>query len=85
MLNKIDNRNASKQVRAFVKEAKRMVNAYGWQNRVVYPYSFPMKVTEAIEEISDYDCYTNESKAMLRKLANGLADVLNSWESYRLS
>ncbi|WP_298535710.1 hypothetical protein [uncultured Methanobrevibacter sp.] len=85
MLQKIKgNYNVRQQVKAFIKEADRMVNAYGWQNRVTYPYSYPMKITGIIEELKDYDSYTAGSKAHLISLANGLADILNAWEEHHV-
>lgn len=79
MLNKVtDTRSAY----AFVKEGWRMVKQYGWYDKVVYPYSFPVKVTKLLHEIADYGKCTEGSKAYLNSMANGLGDILNHWEAY---
>lgn len=69
---------------AFVKEGWRMVKQYGWYDKVVYPYSFPVKVTKLIHEIADYGKCTNGSQEYLNSLANGLGDIMNSWEKFEL-
>lgn len=86
MLKKIEGRyNLSKKVKAFVLEATEMVERWGWLGMVVHPYSnCPMKVTEIIQNVSDYDLCTEGSKEYLVQLANGLVDILNAWEEYEL-
>ena len=68
------------QVDSFVKEAERMVQEYGWQERTVHPYSFPMKVTKIVDDLKDYERCTSGSKLYLIGLANGLAEIMNAWE-----
>lgn len=85
MLKKINDReNKSEQMKAFVAEAYRMVNAYGWQDMIIAPYGRAYKLIKAIKDISDYDRCTRGSKEILILLANGLANVLNAWESREL-
>lgn len=73
----------SDSVKEFVKEAERMVREYGWEDRNVHPYGFPMKVTKIISDLKDYDKCTRGSKEYLVDMANGLADIINKWEEQR--
>jgi len=82
MLNKITRGNESEQVKAFVAEAKRMVDAYGWQDRVTYPYSFSVPVLDTIDELAHFDEYTKSSQDLLVCMANGFAKNLNSWAEW---
>ena len=90
MLNKLNNGKfinnlaTVEEVNAFVQEATRMVNTYGWHERTVCPWSVPEKVTKTIAYISDFSHCTFSSKQMLITLANGLADILNAWEKTEL-
>ena len=69
----------------FVKDGWAMVKKYGWYDRVTYPYSFPVKVTKMLHEIADYGKCTRMSQSYLNDLANGLGDILNSWEEFELA
>ena len=82
MLNRISGRRWSAQVDAFVKEADRMIREYGWQDKEVYPYSYPVPVTEIVDSLRDFDSCTRSSQGYLVDLANGLAGIMNSWETY---
>lgn len=86
MLNKIEGRyNWYAQVEAFVLEAEKMVEAYGWEDEIVHPYAnCPIKVTKIIADLKDFDRCTNGSQEYLIQLANGLADILNKWEEHEL-
>ena len=90
MLNKlktgkfVNNLATTEEVNAFVQEATRMVNTYGWQERTVCPWSVPEKVTKTIAYISDFSHCTFSSKQMLITLANGLVHTLNAWEKTEL-
>lgn len=79
MLNKIEKRA---DVAEFIKTAESMIVKYGWQDKTVHPYSYPMKVTKIIEDLKDYDKCTEGSKDYLIALANGLVPIMNSWEEY---
>ena len=68
------------EVKSFVEEAERMVRIYGWEERDVFPWSVPEKVTKTIRYIADYPQCTFSSKQMLISLANGLVNVMNAWE-----
>lgn len=81
MLNKIENRSAE-AVMAFIKDAEEMINKYGWQDKTVTPYSFPVKVTKIIDDLKDYTRCTEGSQDYLISLANGLPRILNKWEEY---
>ena len=72
----------SSDVAEFIATAENMITQYGWQNKTVHPYSFPMKVTKIIEDLKDSDRCTEGSKDYLIALANGLAPIMNSWEEY---
>lgn len=83
MLKKIEGRYyRSSQMAAFVKEAERMIEAYGWQKRTVSPYSFSMPLAKVIKDLKDYDICTDGSKEYLISLANGLTDIMNAWEKH---
>lgn len=87
MLNKINYKSfdVRAQLNAFIKEAERMVAAYGWENKVTHPYgNYQVKVTKIINDLKDYDKCSG-SQDYLISLANGFADVLNSWEKYELA
>ena len=88
MLNKINYKSfdVRAQLDTFIEEAERMVAAYGWENKVTHPYAHcPVKVTKIINDLKDYDRCTRGSQDYLISLANGFADVLNSWEKYELA
>ena len=65
-----------------IDEAERMIAKYGWEERTVYPYSFPMKVTKIIAECKDFDICTSGTREYLVQLANGLVPILNAWEDH---
>ena len=81
MLKEIKGYFAGEQVKEFVKEAERMIEEYGWHDRTVRPYNFNMPVTKIINDLKDYDICTEGSKEYLVTLANGLAEIMNSWEN----
>ena len=87
MLNKIKNRyNAREEMQKLVAEATEMVERYGWQDKVTWPYpSCPTKVTKILADCRDYDRCTKGSKEYLVQLINGLVPILNSWEEYELA
>ena len=67
-------------VEKFIDTAENMIEKYGWQKKVVYPYSFPVKVTKIISDLKDFDSCTRGSQEYLISLANGLAPIMNEWE-----
>lgn len=71
-----------KEVEAFVRDAEDMVNRYGWEEREVHPYSFPVKIKKILNDLRDYDRCTSGSQEYLISLANGLADIMNKWEEH---
>ena len=81
----IQNIATTEEVEAFVKEARHMVNHYGWADRTVTPWGYVEKVTKTINDIADYRRCTFSSKQMLITLANGLARVMNAWEQQELT
>lgn len=85
MLNEIKGSyGISAQMKAFAKEAERMVKEYGWQDMTVAPYgSYADPVTKYIGWFKDYDNCTRGTKEHLVLLANGLARVMNAWEEHR--
>lgn len=81
MLKEIKGRyNRMEQVMEFVKEADRMIEKYGWQDKVVYPYSYPEKVVKIVDDLKEYSSYTYSSQSLLIDMANGLAKIMNAWE-----
>ena len=72
-----------KQMMEFVAEARSMVERYGWQERTVHPYRFPMKVTRVLDECAAWDECTKGSQEYLESLASGLARILSAWERNR--
>ena len=82
MLNRVSD---AVTMREFVKEARRMVERYGWQDGTVTPYGFAVKVVEMLDRMADYDAYEKTSRSILRQEANGLVRILNKWEEYEKS
>jgi len=79
MLNKI---KYQLDVTNFIRDAENMIEKYGWQEKTVMPYSFPVKVTKIINDLKDFDRCTESSQQYLISLANGLVPILNSWEKH---
>lgn len=69
---------------AFLAEAERMITEYGWQDRSVHPYGYPVKVTKILKDFRDFDICTKGSKEYLILLVNGLAEIMNAWEDYEM-
>ena len=65
---------------AFISEAERMIKEYGWEDKSVHPWSYPVKIVEIIDDIKDYDHCSKGSQDYLVTLANGLGEILNEWE-----
>lgn len=81
MLEKIEGRyGRTEQVEAFVKEAERMIQCYGWEREVVHPYSYAMPITQIIGYLKYWDVMTSGSRDECVFLANGLVPILNAWE-----
>lgn len=70
--------------KAFLEEADRMVREYGWQDKTVMPYSYPVKVTKILDDFREFDKCTSGSKCYLIELVNGLVEILNAWEQHEL-
>ena len=84
MLEKITSKYYKRtQMMKFVENAEKMVRKYGWEDRVTYPYRYPIKVTEIIADCKDYDNCTSGTQMYLVSLANGLIDIMNEWEGSR--
>lgn len=67
----------------FVEEAERMIGEYGWQDRTVMPWAgCSLKITRIINDLKDFDRCTNGSKYEIIVLANGLAEIMNTWEEH---
>lgn len=69
---------------AFIAEAERMIEDYGWEDREVFPYNFPIKVTKILGDFKDFDRCTSGSKEYLIHMVNGLAEIMNAWEDYEM-
>ena len=74
----------NEEVASFASAANAMIEKYGWQDRKVWPYSYPEKVTKIVNELKDFPACTFGSKQYLITLANGLADILEAWEKQEL-
>lgn len=82
-MNKITNRAGLME---FIDAATKMVNKYGWEGKITHPYpNVPMKVSEILNQCSDYDSCTSGSKAYLICLADGLRKRMEAWERYELA
>lgn len=80
MLQKMkDRQEASKMISDYCKEARRMIKEYEWEDRETYPYDFPMKLSEVVDQIEMYPDCTPSSQDYLITLANGLAMRMNRW------
>ncbi len=62
-------------------DAAALVHKYGWEDRNVYPWSYPINVLKLISEVSDAPHCTYGSKVELYQLAKGLTRIFNSWEN----
>ena len=73
------------EVKAFVDEAERMIEKYGWQDRTMMPFSWADNVMKLIGYVKDYERCSFGSKQYLITLANGMIDVLMAWEKQELA
>lgn len=63
----------------WLEEAEKNIVKYGWQNKKIYPYSYPIPVYKLINDCKDYDNCTSGSKEYLMALANGFKEILEAW------
>ena len=61
-------------------EARALVEKYGWEDRVVTPYSVAVPVLEVIEYGGDISNCTKDSYHHVLQMLNGLVPILNHWE-----
>lgn len=73
------------QVNEFVAEARRMIAEYGWENETVFPYSFPVKITDMIDRLEDIWEYESSSKELIVAEVNGLVTIMNKWEEHEIA
>lgn len=82
MVQKIEQRyGISEALAKQVKEARKMIAEWGWEDRTVMPWErVTLKVTDILKDMDDYDRCTKGSQEYLIGLWNGLAEILNKWE-----
>ena len=74
------------ELMAWVSEAEKLVEKYGWQDKEVRPYPrCPIKVTKILRDCKDYDRCTRGTKDYLLSLATGLKGILEAWERNELA
>ena len=81
MLSKIEKRE---DIKPFVKEARRMIKEYGWEDRTMMPYCRPVRIVRIIRDLEDYGICTESSRDILKEEADGLADIMNFWEAQQI-
>lgn len=67
------------EVAAFAKAARTICEENGWMGRNTYPYSYPVRASEIIEQLESFEECTSGTKLYLMQLANGFMDVLEMW------
>lgn len=65
-------------------DAAALVSKYNWEDKKVWPWSFPMSVVSIIDQVRTAPICTYGSKVECYLLAKGLTDILNSWEKTEL-
>lgn len=61
-------------------DAAALIRKYGWEDRSVWPWNYPIPVTKIVNDVHGAPQYTYGSKCELYLLAKGLTDILNAWE-----
>ena len=74
----------AEEVTAFRKEAREMVEKYGWEHKVVFPYSRPEPVMDIVN-FGDYDHSSHGSKVHICQMLNGLIPIFEAWEETELT
>lgn len=65
-------------------DAAALVHKYNWEDKKVWPWSFPMSVVSIIDQVRTAPICTYSSKVECYLLAKGLTDILNAWEKIEL-
>ena len=65
-------------------EAAALIDKYNWKGRTVRPWSFPIEVTDLVDQIQTAPVCTYGSKVECYLLAKGLTDIFNAWEKTEL-
>lgn len=71
---------SAEEVIKAVEEIEGYIEKYGWQDKVVKPYSTWIKLPEFIKPFKDYERYTYSSKEVMLSELNGLIEYyINPW------
>ena len=74
---------AAEDVKKTLEEIRELVISHGWEQRKVYPYSFPINIIDMIDSYKDYDNFTFMSKEIALSEINGLIEhCINPWLEY---
>ena len=66
-------------------EAAALIHKYGWEDRSVWPWEYPIPVTQIVNDIHGAKQCSFGSQRELYLLAKGLTDILNKWEEKELT
>ncbi len=83
LINKKFDIAAAEDVKATLAEIRALVEEHKWENRKVYPYSFPVNIIDFLDQYRDYDNFTFMSKQIALDEINGLIEhCINPWLEY---
>lgn len=82
MLKKIEGRYFwNRQMEENLREAERMIERYGWQERTIAPFGHSEPLMRYIGYMRDFpNCTEGSREWMVLFINNGFADILNAWE-----
>lgn len=67
------------EVAAKVEEIRALIDKYGWLNRNVHPYGYPINIQTFMVNFRHYREYTPSSKHIMLAEINGLIKIINEW------
>jgi len=74
---------AAEDVKKTLAEIRALVEEHKWENRKVYPYSYPVNIIDFLDQYRDYDNFTYMSKQLALDEINGLIEhCVNPWLEY---
>lgn len=79
MVEKLKKYMTTKEVEDKVHEIMDYVINYGWEERTIHPYNYPIKVIDLLKNVEFYEDYTAASKRLFIAEVNGFIDILNKW------
>lgn len=74
----------SKEFKERLNKAKSIIAHYGWENEYTYPYSYPVKISDFLKALEDYDIMTYMSRELAVAELNGfIMHCINPWVAYQ--